>query len=625
LGATEYRIGDLGRSQLELPKYQRALVWRPGQKQTLIDSLYRGYPVGALLLWEVPGSNPKVFQVIDGQQRVNAIREYLARPLAYLGVLTKLLPESVLASLVAALNEAMAAVAPDARALTEAECRSAVSGWMTDTEVNDIQRGFDAVTLLRHVLNSAEVGEDIHAEVILHSEAQSAANAVIAHVLAEKDKIENRTVPAIIYDGVPEALPTVFERVNTQLTTLKEFDKYAAAWSHHVAVVSDRDISHAIQEKYRAQLAAGYEIEGVELQAGGSIHVSEYNLYECFFGLGKKLKAQYPLLFGSMLAPSDPEPAGFVLPATVHGVGYTELEKLAGVADAYYRTPAGTYDITRLTNALCESCAFVESVLLPRVGYKFNSKDGASYVQGHTLYQAMSLVAAAFVYRYDPTTLDVRSDWRTTKQKLARTIAKHYLLDIVSGVWSGHGNLTLLERVWADREKAQLSAHYITDVTKEQLKSALDSWFELQMQRQHTTRGIIEKDSKAFLAYVYSDLIKVRQLAEGDWEIAHVFPVKRLSNAIGDSAGWPMNCVGNLALFSKEVNREQSKQTLPEYLAALRSAATREKRQAEIEPLLLCDMEDTAMPKGFKRPTYEAAVRKRFQVMRDGLLTTLAS
>jgi hypothetical protein len=66
-----------------LPEFQRGYVWNRDQVRGLMRSLYRGYPVGALLVWEaeaeaasVRGSTPAagVKQLLlDGQQRVTSL------------------------------------------------------------------------------------------------------------------------------------------------------------------------------------------------------------------------------------------------------------------------------------------------------------------------------------------------------------------------------------------------------------------------------------------------------------------------------------------------------------------------------------------------------------------------
>ena len=41
-----------------LPEVQRRYVWRSTRVRDLLDSLYRGYPSGAILLWETDEDVP---------------------------------------------------------------------------------------------------------------------------------------------------------------------------------------------------------------------------------------------------------------------------------------------------------------------------------------------------------------------------------------------------------------------------------------------------------------------------------------------------------------------------------------------------------------------------------------
>ncbi len=75
------------RGELRLPEMQRRYVWRSTRVRDLLDSLYRGYPSGAILLWEtdeaVPlqelaipqQSNPyqSTRLLLDGQQRLTSL------------------------------------------------------------------------------------------------------------------------------------------------------------------------------------------------------------------------------------------------------------------------------------------------------------------------------------------------------------------------------------------------------------------------------------------------------------------------------------------------------------------------------------------------------------------------
>src|SRR5438128_1419785 len=57
----------------DIPDFQRAFVWSPLQVRDLADSLWRGYPLGLLLLWRAPGSGRAPLMVVDGQHRLTAL------------------------------------------------------------------------------------------------------------------------------------------------------------------------------------------------------------------------------------------------------------------------------------------------------------------------------------------------------------------------------------------------------------------------------------------------------------------------------------------------------------------------------------------------------------------------
>ena len=58
--------------------YQRKLVWSLLEKQKLIDSILRNYPVPLILLAELnTGSHKGKYEIIDGMQRLNAIFDYI--------------------------------------------------------------------------------------------------------------------------------------------------------------------------------------------------------------------------------------------------------------------------------------------------------------------------------------------------------------------------------------------------------------------------------------------------------------------------------------------------------------------------------------------------------------------
>ncbi|MFJ4027626.1 DUF262 domain-containing protein [Paenarthrobacter sp. NPDC089989] len=78
-------LEDVRREQIAIPELQRPFVWDSVKVRDLVDSLYKGYPVGYLITWQSVGAYLKGGQsaahqhiLIDGQQRVTALRAAVA-------------------------------------------------------------------------------------------------------------------------------------------------------------------------------------------------------------------------------------------------------------------------------------------------------------------------------------------------------------------------------------------------------------------------------------------------------------------------------------------------------------------------------------------------------------------
>ena len=63
---------------IDIPEFQREFVWSKDQVKELLDSLIKGYPVGAFLIWDLSNytTGKHIYEakrkewIVDGQQRV---------------------------------------------------------------------------------------------------------------------------------------------------------------------------------------------------------------------------------------------------------------------------------------------------------------------------------------------------------------------------------------------------------------------------------------------------------------------------------------------------------------------------------------------------------------------------
>lgn len=81
----EELVSGVDKGTIRLPDLQRPFVWTNAKVRDLIDSMYRGYPVGELMFWASPdptktkaiGTETKTqdvsMQVVDGQQRLTSL------------------------------------------------------------------------------------------------------------------------------------------------------------------------------------------------------------------------------------------------------------------------------------------------------------------------------------------------------------------------------------------------------------------------------------------------------------------------------------------------------------------------------------------------------------------------
>lgn len=590
-------------TRVEIPRFQRHLVWKDEQRVRLIDSIHRGYPIGAILLYKKPTPGEvETYQVVDGLQRTSTLVQYVASPLTFAPI--QVVDEDLRRRLAA--ERFNTGVDHLNRALLD---------WMRATRRLTFAAGYQPASLAAHL--RAALDRPLPAGAT--DEGLVADLGQLLDDVARAVDISSVSLPVVTYNGHESELPEIFERVNQSGTKLSKYEVFAATWLNTQTHVNDAAIRVAVNDKYTSLLSRGYAISGLEADKA----IQDFNLFEYLFGFGKLLVKQNPLLFGATSDAAEAEPAAFSLASSVQGL---HLGRMAELPAAMPRAADGVIDPTMMGEALLTAAAAVSGWLRPYLGLKLNSTAAGVTDVPHGELQIVSLIARAAAGRWHTRgDWSERLGWREDWAALKRAAPQHYLVDLLEETWRGPLYSLLHARVWGNAEQDDTSdpaAYYTKPLMVDELEPVLDGWFAKQMGREQRSRPHVRAVERAFLRFVYTGLVTFLEDGSHTFELEHLFPVSRLRAEIPEDApGWPISCIANLALFTKAMNRESSALTISEFLEKKEvSPADRE----QVERLLLCDVGDVVIPAdGLNRTDYESFLRKRWLEMKRQLILGL--
>ena len=179
------------RGQLRLPEMQRRYVWRAPRVRDLLDSLYRGYPSGAILIWDTDEQVPlQAFGVsqgenkfaqtqllLDGQQRLTSLSAVLrGEPVTVRG---RTRPIEILFNLehpdhirfANEVNENMEDDDGDDDQMDDDEAESDDDSEATDSNVDELQLRFNEMTFVVATRKLASLPHWVSVSEVLKSDS----------------------------------------------------------------------------------------------------------------------------------------------------------------------------------------------------------------------------------------------------------------------------------------------------------------------------------------------------------------------------------------------------------------------------------------------------------------------
>jgi hypothetical protein len=595
-----------------VPSYQRGLVWPPEKQRSLIQSIHRGFPIGALLLSEreTDAAGIHQYSLIDGLQRTNAIVEYLDTPLKF--AVPEVLPENDVVLLAQELQAVLGVAPPDSDSL-----ESAILSWLRKTEVLESAKGFEWSELLTALQVELSLPKPTEAQA---GELKHRLAVIVDRVRMEVD-IGGVSVPVLIYSGPAENLPDIFERLNSQGTKLTKYQILAASWVDDATLVEDARVQQAIDKRYRDLETQGFIVDRKEFDAGERATVS---LFEYLFGLSSVLVDEYPDLFGKQASSNDASIA-FLLATLFRGEQLSALATLP--KHMKKRDEQKRILVTDMERAILFAAKFVDDALRPYLGLRLTQEAAGT---AHSELQIISLLGAVAVHRYSTwSDWQDRPGWARTAQQLRRSIPQHYLVDVLRRSWRGPTYTLAYDRVWMS--SGVPSDEYLNPPTRDVWDTVLKLWFDEQLSERSVRRPPVSSVDKVVLKFIYSSIVTVADQAKFQFDVEHLYPVQRLidlaSKAGGD--GWPIGCVSNLALLDRNTNRGKSSETIQEYfaLADQKGGPTTSKMQG-MSKYLLCQPDEVSIRRmngsdALGKSEYESFLIKRWDTMKRHLYEKL--
>lgn len=197
--------------KLRIPDFQRSFVWKKQKKYQLLQSLFRGFPIGAITLYEDQG----VYYIIDGLQRINTLQQYLTSPCKIIG-----------------FTEYFRKVEEDVRIFLEknevqvsfSKIKSAIKRWYE--QLNELYAYEKVSPLYRSIREACSSAlDDVDDDMQLMED--------LSEILTRKIEISHDAIALIIYQGDKDDLPDLFKNINTGSVALSQYEILQSLWMNY--------------------------------------------------------------------------------------------------------------------------------------------------------------------------------------------------------------------------------------------------------------------------------------------------------------------------------------------------------------------------------------------------------
>lgn len=536
-----------------VPPYQRGCVWKSPQKAQFVDTLKRGLPFGTILLYRDDINNE--YQIIDGLQRCSTIFDFVKHPAQFF------YEDDIEDGLPLKLAQITGVTNPNSIV-------DSIQGHL----INWVHTAFQTMNDVRRMqyINYAYAftfsypsakGKEL--------EIADTVTTTFASFQSLCDKLCNVKIPAIVIKGDDDALPEIFERINSKGTQLSKYQIYAATW-RTTYTINDSNLQDLVQyniQRYECMSSDGTDI--ADFDPINYMQKKELNLFEIAYALGKKLGHCYPSLFEIKQDSKEVDGLGFSLIAACINIKNSKTKNLHIAFDKII----GNDQINLFLNRIIQCVDTAQKLVGKFNKFKVNSKNEVGPL--HTEFQMVSLIANIFIARYAQYEKDERehiitydvslahsnSAYDLYEKKLKENAWKRYCLDILNSRWKGSGDKKL-DSVIFDRD------YYAQTIYWNDFEMALTQWHNsVKLEKREYKRVAPPKEpEKMFFALLYLSVFTAEDQADQSrYDVEHLATKNLMKKCLDRYSGQlhlPIGAVGNLCLLPQAENRSKKDKTI---------------------------------------------------------------
>jgi len=570
----EWSVKDLtekfkNKKEIKIPLFQRTFVWDQDQKDSFINSLKRGYPIGMILLFRNKDDNS--YQLIDGLQRSSTIVENYNN----LGNFFK--DENIEDQAITNIFNELGLKSKEEKK-TKIRINEILKNWITSQGKNTSFQYIDfAERLSKEYTQLDEIKQNRIAKII---------KPMMDSFLDEYKIFSDLKIPVSIFEGDSSNLPNIFMRINKQGTKLTKHQIFAATWTQNKIKITDERLLPIIRyttEKYLLFKQRGYDLSGFDLSELQEEKTVE--IFDLVFSFGKMLSANYPDLFKkSELSDDIPEFAFTLLNycLRVHDKNldslHTNIIEIAGGPDKSKQSE----NINKFLVNVLDTIDYVDKTLLKNLHkFKLNSKSLDNISKLHTDYQITSIIASIFLMRHsnvlenkqsfamnlkDPIILNldsVNADWEKEKLDFERNTFKFYIRDIISKEWKSSGDNRAFDIV-------KSPGFYSKEMKWEDFELHLNIHFNNQLSErfERTVDDVLSPSDadKIILKMIYTHKFSASHQInqQNRFQIEHLATKKGMEDIMSKHPNLmlPISSLGNLSVLPELINIKKGKKAL---------------------------------------------------------------